>query len=506
MGANIIHCANGRMTETTTAETIDEMVAAACAHQGAGGIVIHFHGGLVNEAAGKAGAERLSSIYTDADAHSMFFVWRAGLLETIRYNVPEIAKEAVFKKLLERVLSIVSRKVSQGVQGRAVGDLSSGLDDDAVRDIVNKALGSADAVGAMDTDLGIALSGTLTELSTGEEAELLAELSINDHGLSDEFNAIAMELLPSSVVEEQMQARSASLVRASRKSLMDPEALEQVIDERESDTRGIISSLKAAKAVVKIAARVVLRFVKKRDHGIWVTIMEEVLREFYVGNAGGWVWSTMKQDTADAFKRPANAGSVFMDSLRKHWKGANKPKITLVGHSTGAVFIAHFLKHAGKEFTDEDVKFDVIFLAPAISYDLMADMVRDNENLIGGFRMFTMSDELERKDKLLWYLYPYSLLYFVSGVVEGHKWGDEPIFGMQRFMEHQRLSRDESKDVARVKEWMNGIADGAIWSVADEGPGKRTSDSKHGNFDGTQQDGDEESTMLSVQYILKNGF
>jgi hypothetical protein len=53
------------------------MVTKAVNRQSAPGLVIHFHGGLVNETAGRKIAQRLLPIYATAGAYPLFFVWES---------------------------------------------------------------------------------------------------------------------------------------------------------------------------------------------------------------------------------------------------------------------------------------------------------------------------------------------------------------------------------------------------------------------------------------------
>ena len=43
-----------------------------------------------------------------------------------------------------------------------------------------------------------------------------------------------------------------------------------------------------------------------------------------------------------------------------------------------------------------------------------------------------MTDELEQADRLIPVIYPHSLLYFVSGVLEDE--ADKPLLGMERYL------------------------------------------------------------------------
>ena len=46
----------------------------------------------------------------------------------------------------------------------------------------------------------------------------------------------------------------------------------------------------------------VRRLWNKRDHGLYTTIVEEVLRAAYFNRVGEVVWRMMKKDTSDAFQ------------------------------------------------------------------------------------------------------------------------------------------------------------------------------------------------------------
>ena len=121
----------------------------------------------------------------------------------------------------------------------------------------------------------------------------------------------------------------------------------------QGETKGFgpVTWYKVAKAVTLVVIRVVRRFRTGRAHGGYVTVVEESLRELYVDKIGRTLWwDRMKTDTADAFKDgPEYGGTAFLTELEAQLKGrAAHPKITLVGHSTGAIYICNFLKAAAK--------------------------------------------------------------------------------------------------------------------------------------------------------------
>ena len=173
------------------------------------------------------------------------------------------------------------------------------------------------------------------------------------------------------------------------------------------------------------------------------------------------------------------------------------PKLTVIGHSTGAVYIAHFLR-AADAILPAGQKIDVLLLAPAATFSLVAAMLTECSGRIGGFRMFAMSDANEQADRLVPVLYPHSLLYFVSGVVEPDS--DTPITGMQRYYDADRYASSEFPDIERVRRFVAANEQPAVWSVANEGAGLSSSATSHGAFD------NEIATLGSLKHILKNGF
>ena len=120
---HIIHLENGRLAPDTPASIVESIVSQALQHPGSSGIVIHFHGGLVNYDRGRGVAERLYSEYLDAGAYPIFLVWESGLIETIVNNLDQIRQEDLFRLLWKRLAGIVLRKFNQSASQRAANDL-----------------------------------------------------------------------------------------------------------------------------------------------------------------------------------------------------------------------------------------------------------------------------------------------------------------------------------------------------------------------------------------------
>ncbi len=492
---HMIHMENGTLHADSPRSKIDMMISNALAQQANGPIVLHFHGGLVSFNTGIKGATRLLPIYQQAGGFPIFFVWESGLLETIKNNLGEVFKEMIFRIIWKRIRKTIERKLIQVNNGRDLGDLPQPSDNNFETEI-DDILATGDDTELMKKDLEG--KERLTELSTEERATLEAELGF-DFDLLTEVENISKALREPNVIESELNSRSVT-VRGSTLTLMDPVALNQVVERAGPTSRGLISMAKMVKAVVKITANVISRFVRDRDHGLHATIVEEILHELYVRNVGGIIWKTMKKDTADSFgpNLHTHGGSAFIDSLKNQAESNNPPRVVLIGHSTGAVYISEFLKYADNVLPT-NFKFDVVYLAPASTFRLTSETIGQFRHRISNFRMFTMTDENEKKDRLISVIYPHSLLYFVSGVVEPEV--DMPIVGMERFYNTQKFLSSKFPEVSDVRNYIDTVPNSAVWSVTNNREaGLNSSSLSHGDFD------NEKATLASVSHIIAKGY
>lgn len=492
---HLIHLENGILHADTPRQKIDTMIENALAQQETGPLVIHFHGGLVSYNSGREGAIRLLPIYEQAGGFPVFFAWESCLLETIKNNLGEVAKEKIFAIIWKRIRKTIERKLLQVEGGRGLGDLPQPPDDSFEQEI-NTALASGDVSELMKKDLTD--KERLTELSPDEIDLLEAELGF-DYELLTAVEEISDTLRDPNDVESELNSRS-STVKGSTATLMDPAALAQIVERPDPSSRGLISTAKIIKAVIKVTVKVISRFVRGRDHGLHATVVEEILHALYLGNVGGLIWKTMKKDTADSFGPDpmVHGGTAFIDALKTLADHSNPPRIVLIGHSTGAVYISEFIKQADK-ILPASFKFEVIYLAPASTFRLTGETIDQYQHRIAGLRMFTMTNENEKNDQLVPVLYPHSLLYFVSGVVEPEI--DMPIVGMQRFYNTEKFPAANFPSVETVRKYMDTIPNSAIWSVTDTADdGLKTASLSHGDFD------NDPTTIGSIQHIISNGF
>jgi hypothetical protein len=434
------------------------------------------------------------------------------LLETVRHNLHEINQEKIFNILLRRVLQRAVGKLTggggKGVAGEIVGPTSIEL---ALE--LQKREAGAEPFGDLGTD-------DAEDLTPQEQARFEQDLN-GDIDFQGEVQAIVNTALPDAAVTDVGAKGVTVLERRSARTLMSPEVIEELKeDTAQTGGKGILSSAALLVRAGKILTRVVRRFVKKRDHGVYVTVVEEILRELYIANVGGEVWQMMKKETADTFvdANPKRGGQLFVRELRALLAAGHRPEITLVGHSTGAVFICNLLRHleemrqAPQHPIPPDFKIkNVIFLAPACDFELFAEALAKRWDLVESFRMFTMTDKNEINDTLVPVVYPRSLLYFVSGVVERDvgEGGftsafDRPIVGMERY--HKRADVYTDAPIATVRKFIHDGQNLAIWSVANGAGGLSSNSLSHGAFDDLEDgQGGKLTTLASVQHIITHG-
>jgi len=456
-------------------------------------LVVHFHGGLVNEKNGKEVAQKLTPVYKAAGGYPLFFVWESGLLETVGRNLPEhisgelgkISKDEVYGrlvKLLEKF--VISKLESLGIpeelrRGPAPIEL---VENNRVKELI-----------ANFDERKLEKHRDQLELNS-DEADQLENILKDDPELTAMLESIGSD----------GPARGGE-VRVNHE--LPPEIVDMIKDNGDGpradgeEKRGL-NFLTIIKYIAKIGIAVFKRYRSGTHHGIRLTLTEEILRSIYINKIGTFVWSDMKKDTADAFQVDANVygGTAFIEHL-KVLTGTKKRRVVLVGHSTGAVYICNLLRMCDELGVSPDVTFDVVFLAPACNYDLLHETLKKGKARISNFRSFGMKDELEMKDAIAGFVYPASLLYFVSSLLEGTEVEhiDKPIFGMHRYTENRFPYAENDK----IQEVLAYTRDKMFWSITDAGfnLGEGTDSSGHGRFDE-----ENDLTMKSVQHIIKKGY
>lgn len=483
---------SGNPDYNTTAANVDELFDHLKAN-GQRRLVVFFHGGLVNARRGMQSAERISryvKLYTQS--HPVCFVWETGLLETIWQNFDTLQHSEFFKKLLVRIVKAAGKKLGidlKGVTGGAkgLGDLS----DEEVRWELQK-----------DEPFAHYQVNDGKKSVQIQAAEFLDDDEAIEALISPEIEAILEEEI---YEDRALQEAALAPKTESEDKLMDPDKKLATAEGQ----KGIIGIAQLVASAGRITVQVVKRHLKKRDHGFYPTIIEEILREFYVADLGTWVWGRMKakarsmweEDDFQGDQEDWKAGSYFLQKLDAYQKEVGELTIDLVGHSAGSIAIKEMLESVGQRHPD--LKFrHILFLAPAIRCEEFHETLLKEPLLFQDFRCFTMADDYEIKDRLVPIIYPRSLLYFISGVLENDSKEkdqryDAYLLGLQRHISGKK-PYDQEECLKAIQTFLSP-AGRIVFSVT-EGPGEdglRSTAEAHSVFD------DEgEKTLDSLMYII----
>ena len=494
---HVIHSRGGRLGDsgTSTIEDVERILEQAANEGSEPSLAIHFHGGLVSADSARGIADRLAPDYAAAGSYPIFFVWESGLIESLRNNLEDIRKDVVFRELVKKAAEWVLKRMGTEVATRGAG---ASVDEERLREEFNSWFeGESDEP---PISVGPAASRAyVTRTVEPDEDDLAtsieAELENDEH-----FQEVFGGLYVASRRGTEATTRGGTTITTEVQSVMDDRALDELFPPTApGSTKGLFSWFRVAKFVAKIAIAAIHRHLKDRDHGPYTTVVEEVLRAAYLDKVGEVVWRTIKKDTADAFGDDgACVGHAVLTEIAKlASEGKTFSRITLIGHSTGAIYIDEFIENAATLLPG--TKFDVVLLAPANRFESFAQTITRHSNAVENFRMFAMRDELEQEDRLVSIIYPRSLLYFVSGVLEGTV--DAPIVGMQRFVaEHETFDEQNFPAVAAVRSWFMENDARTVWSEDARDQGLGSESRKHGDFD------NDAATVGSIKWILEKGY
>jgi hypothetical protein len=463
-------------------------------------LVIHFHGGLISREAGEAAATTLAPYYRSARATPMFVIWESGWLEVTRQQLSAIFKEGVFQRILRRVTQLVRGKFDKELGpegGKGPADELPLPFEGTIHPEIEKGKTGQPIFDDLPLDQlspGIATSPDENGLTPVERQQIQQEIE-NDFILQNEVTAIA----PGQQPPAGAAARDVTAAQPAT-TLMDQRIIDEIFPPQPGGeaSRSLLSTVMLVRHIARVVGAVVWRVAHKRDHGVYLTIVEEILREFYVRAAGKFLWDGMKAEIAEAFgPAPQCGGTALVDALCGLWEGGFKPKLTLVGHSAGAIYVARLLKELDAKLP-ADFSTDVVLIAAACTLTTLGDAIKTAGRRISGLRIFGMGDRLERQDQLVPLVYPASLLYFVAGVLEEER--DAPLAGMQRY--YASGYEGEGFDaIAAVKSFDYLKRDHAFaWSEISGFEGANCDMIAHGGWVNAQQ------TRASVMHIIEKGY
>ena len=453
-------------------QTSPQAVDALIAHLEANPVdhlTLHFHGGLVSEKAGAEVADRLVPVYKAAGTHPVMFIWEAGLVETLKENLTTIHST----ELVQLIIKFALQKLESAF-GEAIG--MKGSAEQLSLDEIEGKLGEEDPFSDQNDQAQKAAEGmdifSIKALEGRFETELLEQLAVDPD---------IDRLLEKEVPETD---------------LLDPDFKEEVVDE--GGSKGGVVEAFIAKKLTKILVTTIKRFKNKTDHGIYPTVMEELLREMYMADFGAWVWGSMKKKASEMWlpnEGPvtefSRVGDYFLSKLAAL---PNPPALNLTGHSTGGIVICPLLDAMASRYPALKAR-NIAMMAPACRSELFHEHVASKPERFENFRMFTMQDGFETQDRLVPGVYTRSLLYLVSGILEDKP--DAPILGMVRYTSGQPpYTGQVFTDVRNflLEEGRNRVVLSKTHDSAKEG--YKSFSLKHGDFD------NDSATLESVRQFL----
>ena len=480
----------------TTQADLDHLFATLATDANRDKMVLHFHGGLVDFESGMLAAEDITNRFADVPAYEIFFLWQTALfdvlsektfLDAICPNISRVFNDPFFQQVLLRVTQFVKGKID-ATNG---GAIDRWLDVPDKQEVLQELQNPKDGQEPYSDVDSTALPED-ARLHKSEEKVFRDHLMHNDPVLKQHARDLVVKHTPGALKKGEGDAPqvttppfSLAFVEHFLTEMRDV-ALEGIEDAANFFIIG---------RCITVLKNVIDRFARRRDHGLYPTIVEEILREFFIGEIGKEVWGGIKKEAHDTFgSANADAGTAFLQGLKTHCENNPNAHITLVGHSAGGTYICEFLQHANA-ILPKNVTFDVILLAPANSYKLFSDTLKTYQARIQAVRIFAMSDDLEQKDALIPGVYPLSLLYLVSGILEDE--ADTPILGMQRYFTDKIPYT--IPEVQTTFAYLNKYQTSHIWSLSTGGDGLSSDAKSHATFYS------EEVTMKSVKYAIEYG-
>lgn len=474
-------------------------------------LAFFFHGGLVDKKAGSQVAANEYETYK-SDAFPLFFIWESGIWEVLGHHLSLIFAETIFGRLKSHAESLLARKI--GLSPGAPEERTAGAGKFTIMSLASETADEMpDNLGLSDDDVGEFTSAIFKDPEIrAETLRICTTPGLGPNARADIMGDAGTLLAPSVVLAMATAFVEPVLERGSTQSLVATSVDRAVV---------MLASL-----AVRVLFNCIKRYVKNRDHGLTCTVVEEILRTLYGANSGSSIWAEMKRETEAAFGGDPElyGGTAVISELCELISERPDLKVTLVGHSTGGVYIGNFLRQADIALGGRAFEFDVILLAPANTFDFFSANYRRR---VRALRLFGLTDEAEMADllmsadiaasghiDLLGHLYPRSLLYLVSGICETFDAPatngpqemdatDMPILGMARFFERTEVFKEfEYPSVAYVRTL---FCSAPIFSrvlsptSGDAVVGFRSGARKHGNFLG------DSATIESLRHCLANG-
>lgn len=482
----MLRIVDGKLTDENYPDLVKRRIEA-----GDTPVVLHFHGGLVPSKDWPDHAEKLRSVYEKDDAcRAIFPVWHTGIGDVLPQVLDTWTRDTFFDHALKYLEGFFQTFAPDSHKKRSIS-----------RDVTGLLNLPSETLTAVELEI----SGTGAEKEAKQIREALSSID-KERELDNAWEEVLTAYREKTKGSEANRLSTEPSVRVSQDIVKD--ALEETGNVELKAKRPLgATSMTLALLLTRTLRGIYNRFRDGTHHGLHATIIEEVLATFYVGKLGTDIWSEMKWRCLRAFTPQGQgyAGEFLFDLFDNLKPGR---RIVLIGHSAGAIFISRLLsvwRESGRDIN----RFEVIFLAPAVRWDVFYKALdgRPLEN----FRLFTMAESNELASPLLGRktkaVYPSSLLYLISGLLETHldldgrsgRSAGHPILGLEKFTRANVLNDDDFQEWVRRSTalsrtdgqgavgWLNNVLD-------------------HGGFDDITVDGNENCVLSSIRHIIQAGF
>ena len=474
-------------------------------------LLLHVHGGLVDDGSARADAQRLDG----ADAYGPlledgwqtgYLIWRTGFFQTVATALISLNSDALFTALKAVVRRWLVRKA-----GDLLGVQDALVDPGATAARIEDAYLEARFVDP--GEIRARLSPAELALVEGQRDPAPGDELYDELARDPALQAMARS------AGDALTRREASLVAlqtADELILASLEKLDEPVGAQLTEAYAAKDTLAAPDVMMPVlvrAARAGYRAVRRalagRDHGIQATVVEEISRELYADLIGSRVWGQMK-GYADHHFAVGGAGTLLLDKLKALAEATDGPvRLLFVGHSAGSIVACDLVAAAAS--LPRNVVIDFVFLAPAVRLDKAAKALAAAEARLDNIRIFTMCDEREIRDPLdgrvPLNLYPRSLLYLISGILEndagGDAYPDAPLLGLERHLRglaDSRLTQSERQDRDRIRTFLAAAPSRVVFSPSSAGAGLDTDARSHGTID------NDPGTLASIRHVARSGY
>ena len=264
----VVRLNNGQLAGTSVAD-IRGMLDQARASRSKARVVFHVGDGLIDDAEGQRVAERLAPAYEEAGACPLFVHWGTRARDDLAARVVQIAAERLYRALTRVLVKHLSARLS--APPTADTREFPTIDDGSVEIELARLDADGEPFGELETDLDAG-----ARVVAAEERHLVAALS-SDPDVGRASSDVVAALLEGAAFDDRRTTRSPL-------AFFSPDVVNELgrdVGRWNFGSPGIPPRI--VDGTVEIMRRSVGRWAAGRGHGLYPTIVEEVLRECLAG-------------------------------------------------------------------------------------------------------------------------------------------------------------------------------------------------------------------------------